>query len=122
MAFKQSPNLVASGAMGIVTGLAIAGGLLFALSLPAMAEGGRGAESPAPSAQQASTRSHANQDLQRAMRSRADAEALRTFGNSTARSQGLNAPAASPQRLVNYQGGELVALSHPTLAMSGPRS
>lgn len=34
MGFRKSPNIVASGAMGMATGVAIAGGLLLVLSLP----------------------------------------------------------------------------------------
>lgn len=37
MGFRKSPNLMASGAMGILTGLVLAGGFVFALSLPAQA-------------------------------------------------------------------------------------
>ena len=38
MGFRKQPNLVASGAAGVFAGLILAGGLLFALSLPAQAE------------------------------------------------------------------------------------
>lgn len=37
MGFRKSPNIVASGAMGMATGVAIAGGLLLVLSFPAQA-------------------------------------------------------------------------------------
>lgn len=37
MGFRKQPNLMASGAAGVFTGLILAGGLLFALSLPAQA-------------------------------------------------------------------------------------
>ncbi len=38
MGFRKQPNLMASGAAGVFAGLILAGGLLFALSLPAQAE------------------------------------------------------------------------------------
>ncbi len=122
MAYKQSPNLVASGAMGIVTGLAIAGGLLFALSLPAMAEGRSEAQPVAPSAQLADAALPVTAVLQRTTMTEQDVDTLRTFGNSTARSRALAARPASSQRLANHQRGELVALSHSTSMLSGPRS
>ncbi len=41
MGFRKQPNLMASGAAGVFAGLILAGGLLFALSLPAQAKAGQ---------------------------------------------------------------------------------
>ncbi len=115
MAFRQQPNLVASGAMGILAGIAIAGGLVFALSLSAAAE-----QTPAAFEQStAETAARAKPSPRLvAANIQADDMKLRTYGNSTARARALqiNEVKAQPD-----ERGGIVALGEPSPASPQPQ-
>lgn len=119
MAFRQSPNLVASGAMGIVTGLAIVGGLVFALSLSAEADGAV----TTPRETQSSAISESVSTVQTAPIATSETPLeLRTYGNSTARMIALSAALKDPDAVGLREGGEVVALNDAKPATDQPQS
>lgn len=120
MAFRQSPNLVASGAIGIITGVAIAGGLLFALSMPATAE------TPAKT-EPANIQFVANQQQRAPGRATNTVEQipdldLRTFGNSTARAFALREIQNARPTHAPIESGEVVALNDADTVADRPQS
>jgi len=119
MAFRQSPNLVASGAMGIVTGLAIVGGLVFALSLSAEADGA--VKPQRETLTSAITESASPAQISSVSGSETPLE-LRTHGNSTARMVALSAAINDPDALALPEGGEVVALNDVEAATDQPQS
>lgn len=118
MAFRQSPNIVASGAIGIVTGLAIAGGLVFALSLSAEADGAVRAQQETQTG--ATIESAWTMHVDPFTGSESPPE-FRTYGNSTARMIALNTVINDADAPTLREGGEVVASNDVEPAMDQPQ-
>lgn len=123
MAFKQSPNIVVAGAMGVATGVAIVGGLVLALSLPATAEQETFARSTASGGYEilvdASKHSVASGNV---IHQTSDLELRRTYGNSTARNFALSRDEAVSTNAADQTHGEIVASNDVDPASEHPRS